>query len=237
MAQMETGTKPQTELADGDEGLRKRLLQRVAVAAALVVALLGMLALFDGQGDSREAARTGSARVEPVPMPIAEKPVIEEKAAEPAERKEADQPAEKVAAAEPEMTEAPRRIERLLTIPAHPHKAMARPGESVMAAPPATAAREADSAPERAARQPAAASRPIASAAESARHFLVQAGVFSNLANAEELRAKIEAAGIPAHIEARVQVGPFASRQEADQARAKLKSLGLDPGLIVAARK
>ena len=51
------------------------------------------------------------------------------------------------------------------------------------------------------------------------------------------LLRQVKAAGVPARIEARVQVGPFASRQEAEQAREKLKSLGLDPGLVVAARK
>ena len=58
-------------------------------------------------------------------------------------------------------------------------------------------------------------------------------GVFNNVANAEDLRAKLELNGIPATIEARVQVGPFASREEAEAARAKLKELGLDGGLLL----
>lgn len=78
---------------------------------------------------------------------------------------------------------------------------------------------------------------PISRSAESARQFLLQMGVFTNVANAEELRAKLELAGIPAQIEARVQVGPFTSRQEAEQAREKLKSLGMAPGLVMAAHK
>jgi DedD protein len=85
--------------------------------------------------------------------------------------------------------------------------------------------------------QPTLASRPIARAVESTRQFLLQVGVFNNIANAEELRARLESAGVPARIEARVQAGPFASRQEIEQARERLKSLGIDPGLIVAARK
>ncbi len=79
----------------------------------------------------------------------------------------------------------------------------------------------------------APASRPLSQAAESARRFLVQVGVFSNHANAEELMHKLHVAGIPAQIESRVQVGPFASRMEADAARAKLKAMGLDEGLLV----
>jgi len=58
----------------------------------------------------------------------------------------------------------------------------------------------------------------------------VQLGVFNNVANAEELRAKLELNGIPSQIEARVQVGPFGSRQEAEEARQKLSGLGLEPG-------
>ena len=58
-------------------------------------------------------------------------------------------------------------------------------------------------------------------------------GVFSNVANAEDLRAKLELHGIPASIEARVLVGPLQTREEADAVRAKLKELGLDGGLLV----
>ena len=69
------------------------------------------------------------------------------------------------------------------------------------------------------------------------RRFALQMGVFGNLANAEDLRAKLELHGIPSSIEARVHVGPFRTREEADAARAKLKELGLDPGLLVSVRK
>jgi len=60
-------------------------------------------------------------------------------------------------------------------------------------------------------------------------------GAFDNVANAEELRAKLERKGIPSSIsiDARVQVGPFRTQEGADAARAKLKELGLDGGLLV----
>ncbi|GAA5171291.1 SPOR domain-containing protein [Viridibacterium curvum] len=63
--------------------------------------------------------------------------------------------------------------------------------------------------------------------------FLVQAGVFANYSNAEELRNKLVAAGIPAQIESRVQIGPFANKQEAAAAQQKLRALGLDGGMLV----
>ncbi len=86
---------------------------------------------------------------------------------------------------------------------------------------------------QQAANRHAPASRPLSQAAETARRFLVQVGVFSNHTNAEELMQKLHQADIPAQIESRVQVGPFASRMEADAARAKLKAMGLDEGLLV----
>jgi DedD protein len=69
------------------------------------------------------------------------------------------------------------------------------------------------------------------------RQFALQLGVFNNLANAEELRAKLELQGIPSTIEARVQVGPFKTREEIESARAKLRALGMDPGIMISMRK
>lgn len=232
---------------DDDETLRKRLLARVGVAGALIVALLGGLALFDSfyvREEARPPARI--AAVKPiVPAERAEAPV--EPPAEEA-AKEAAKEVIAAPAAEPERSEPPReapkaRAERPLTVPATARPAMLRPGEPAAAVRKPEPAREIarvlppQQARERHEDQPAPASRPIARAMESARQFVLQMGVFNNVANAEELRAKLELAGVPAQIEARVQVGPFASREDAEQAREKLRALGMDPGLIVAARK
>ncbi|MDB5800054.1 MAG: sporulation related domain protein [Rhodocyclales bacterium] len=87
---------------------------------------------------------------------------------------------------------------------------------------------------------PAKPAAPAASAASSVAapgNFFVQVGVFANPGNAEELRAKLKAAGIPTQVETRVQVGPFNSRQEALAAQARLKSLGLDSGMVVPAKR
>jgi cell division protein FtsN len=61
-------------------------------------------------------------------------------------------------------------------------------------------------------------------------------GVFSNIANAEELKVRLDRAGIPAHIEARVQVGPFRNKAEAEAAQKKLADMGLS-GLLLSPRK
>jgi DedD protein len=56
-------------------------------------------------------------------------------------------------------------------------------------------------------------------------------GVFQSSANAEELRVRLTANGIPAYTETRVHVGPFKDRAEAERMREKLKAMGM-PGLI-----
>jgi cell division protein FtsN len=249
MAQKDGDTIPRPDPQDDDDGLRKRLLKRVTVAGALVVALLAGLALFDGlyvQPDKPSQV----ARVEPSAKP-AEEPGAKEKSAEEPVVDKAEVAKEVVAeperTAEPTGTMPPARDERPLTPPATAHPAMLRPGEPVAVVvqkpePASVLARV--SSPAVVAAKPVPAdtpapvgARPVARVAEAVGQFLLQMGVFSSVANAEELRARLELAGVPARIEARVQVGPFATRQEAEQAREKLKSLGMDPGLIMAARK
>ena len=226
----EQDTQP-PNLPDGDEALRRSLLKRVGVAAVLVVALLAALMLFDGQSGRDEQRVAPVARVEPPVKPIEQ----------PTEPAVVDVVEQADVAAVPEDTETPisrpRADERPLTMPARAQNAAMRPAEPA-ATPKPDAVRDIARAvpPKEVATMPTA-SRPSAQATESSRHFQLQMGVFNNLANAEELKTRLEAAGVPAHIEARVQVGPFASRREAEQAREKLKSLGMEPGLIVAARK
>ena len=58
--------------------------------------------------------------------------------------------------------------------------------------------------------------------------YIVQSGLFSDLALAEQWQARLAQEGIPSSIEARLQIGPFESRAEADAARRKLKKLGID---------
>lgn len=229
MAQMETlEESPAAEglPAEDDDALRKRLLSRIAVAGVAIVGLLGGLAVYDSLNKPQVPA------MPPMAAAPAEPPVVEEKPA-PVEAEPAAtaMPAEEVVpersetALAPPPIDKPMKAAKPLTAPATARQAAMKPTE------PDVRREIADSTPERTA--PAPASRPLARAAETARRFLVQVGVFGNHANAEELVTKLQAAGIPAQIESHVQVGPFASRAEVDAARAKLKSLGIDDGLLV----
>lgn len=69
------------------------------------------------------------------------------------------------------------------------------------------------------------------------RAFALQAGVFSTPRNAEDLKARLELAGLPAQLETRVVLGPFKTRQEAEQAQSKLKTLGLARGQLVTVKQ
>ncbi|MCX7156270.1 MAG: SPOR domain-containing protein [Rhodocyclales bacterium] len=181
-----------------EEALRRRLVNRIVIAALMVVGLLGSLAMF-------EAIYTP-------PPPVTAKltlPPIPEPAAEPETK-----PIGPAAEAKPEVKAVPERT-----------AAASAPRQ----------AQPASVAPPHAASQRAPASRPVTQAVE--RRYALQMGVFGNMANAEDLRAKLVANGIPATIEARVSVGPFRTRQEVDAARAKLKELGLDDGLLITTKK
>ncbi len=246
---------PETD-STADDALKRRLLNRIAIAAVMVVALLGSLAMFDAinapsqpapakvaalSAGSEAPAATQAAREQLAAVPAAEtKPA--EPAAEARPESAAVAKADEKAVAEGSASPGapplqPLPAEKPLTRPASSRPVSIRPSEPLpSAASPAARpdpARELAAAPGGARRAPA--SRPITQAGE--RQFALQMGVFGNLANAEDLRAKLELHGIPSSIEARVHVGPFATRAEADAARAKLKELGLDGGLLVSTRK
>ncbi|MDD3353422.1 SPOR domain-containing protein [Zoogloea sp.] len=77
----------------------------------------------------------------------------------------------------------------------------------------------------------------LAGVQTSSRAYALQFGHFSSFQAAEEVRARLAQAGMPARVEARVVVGPFADRIQAEQAQSRLKEKGLDAGaLIILAR-
>lgn len=239
---------------DAEEALKKRLLTRIAIAGGAVVVLLGGLAVFDAVFVSPPSPREVARVSEQAEEPKESKESKEAKAAEsvPAATEPAplaqQEAAPQVPAAVPEpptftpegsssvtTRPAPTASARPLTPPATARPAMIKPPEPLAAARPGPG-------PGREAVRPpppstATLSRPLSQALESARQFVVQMGVFSSAANAEELRAKLELNGIPAQIESRVQVGPFLTRVEAEAARDRLRAIGMEPGILTAVRK
>lgn len=222
-------------LQDADEKLKRGLLKRVALAGALVVALLGGLAVFDALHVPQPAIQTAALAPETTAEATAKPTEPEPQTEGPREAESAATETKEDVAAEPERTATPlaslppAKAERPLTPPARARPAAIRPSEPVAAIHKPEPARELA--------RHAPPSRPLTRATEAPRQYVVQMGVFNNVANAEEFRAKLEASGVPAQIEARVQVGPFATRQEAEQAREKLRGLGMENGLLMAIRR
>lgn len=184
-----------------EEALRRRLVNRIIIAALLVAGLLGSLAMFEAIYTPPPPV-TAKLAVPPKPVPATESET---------------KPIAPAIEAKPEVKAVPERT----AAPSAPRPPQVQPAPVV--------------APPHAAPHRAPASRPVTQAVE--RRYALQMGVFGNMANAEDLRAKLVANGIPATIEARVSVGPFRTRQEVDAARAKLKELGLDDGLLITTKK
>lgn len=84
-----------------------------------------------------------------------------------------------------------------------------------------------------AAAAPVAAQAAAAPAEAPARGYVLQFGFFSSVARAEELKARMAQAGIPAQVETRLVVGPFADRREALAAQSRLREKGIDTGVLL----
>ena len=234
---MSTGKGEQTGGAQ-----RAALLKRAALAGGLIVALLLGLAWFE-----REQTRPAAPPLAEAPPPLPELPsgAPPMPTAEEVEASVAAQGGEAPAGdrAAPELTAAPVVVKPEQREDETPPPATGAPrlvlgGDGTHApapgkpapaaepdAPPAGLAKATPEAPPAAAPTPAPA--PIKNG------FLVQLGVFSTPGNAQALRDKVAALGIPAHLESRVVVGPFRNRAEADAAREKLRASGLGKGLLV----
>jgi len=235
--------------AEDDDALRKSLLSRIAVAGVVIAGLLGALAAYDLLNKPQVPAMpkmvaAPTALTTPTAPAAPAEPPVEVKDAQATEPKAGEgKTADAEPAVVPEHTDTPRapapaekplKAAKPVTPPATARAAAIKPTPPAGAPQKPDAQREvARAMPERAAQAHAPASRPLTQTADTTQRYLVQVGVFSNHANAEELVARLQQAGIPAQIESRVQVGPFASRAEADVARAKLKSLGMADGLLV----
>ena len=111
-----------------------------------------------------------------------------------------------------------------------PAPAVAQAPAAVQAA---AAARPSPAAPAQAA-VAAAAPAPRASA-EGA--YYLPLGAFPTAEQAEVLRARLSAEGVPSHLETRVLVGPFADRRDALAAQARLREKGFTPGELLPFRR
>lgn len=205
---------------------QKQLLNRIAVLALLVVGLFGVWMLFRAMTPQAPPPTLASdplanGKLPDIPLPA---------------------PASVVSASE---TASP-----MLVLPTVPPLAGSLPPTLPMVAPDATpAALSAPLTPQHETIQKktspssgAFVSQPLTAKTTGKHQFGVQMGVFSVVANAENLYAKIQSQGIPVFIETRpgetrVHVGPFPSRAEAKKTRDKLEKLGMGKGMLVVLKK
>jgi DedD protein len=149
-------------------------------------------------------------------------------AAQPASRPAAQAPAVDTAAAQKAAAQAAADKAKAEAAKAEAAKAEAAKAEAAKA----KALLEGKSAPEAA---------PKAAADGAKERFVVQFGSFAESAKTQEVRRKVEAAGLKTYAQVaetsegkrhRARVGPFATRAEAEKAAAKIKSLGLPANIL-----
>lgn len=238
------GSRPPATI---DRTEKKTLLVRIGIAGVLILAMIGALALFEQQ-QKQPAPDAPESRKSPGTAPSPPTPALQNQAGGPIAEPPAAAPAKPEPPAEPERSGPPQvaepgaggkasgvkpPVDKALPAAAedtHPRLIVGRGSE-----PPPLAKSPAPQSPPPA--RPATLESPPLARPAGGSGFLVQVGVFSNLGNAEELRKKLADAGIPAQIEARVHVGPFATQAEAAAAQQKLKSIGMEPGMVLPARR
>lgn len=138
-------------------------------------------------------------------------------------------------AAQPAATAIPRQSTAQET--PRPAPATSQPSRPAQSAAPAAPAAATPPVPRQAlpAGNAAVAASPAVSPArgETTRPYVLEFGVFTSVASAEALRARLAQVGIPSQLETRVVVGPFADRKEALAAQARLREKGIDPGTLL----
>lgn len=241
--------------AEARADLKRQLLWRMGIAGLMILALLGALALFDYANAPDDLLATGQQFTEPVPVrkkePVqpltpAETPAETPVAAPGDQPVAATEPAAAETAAEVASEAATESAARKKDAGGTPTRPLSRAGSAAgdkpgaLPAPPppprvaATPAlppavkRPAEGSASTATPPPPVVEAPLPVAVRLMSGYIVQSGLFSDLALAEEWQARLAQEGIPATVEARLQIGPFKNRTEAEAARRKLTKLGLD---------
>jgi DedD protein len=229
---------------DDHAEIKKRAMQRLIVAGALVAAAVIALTVLSNKTDER-ATPVNTPKIpaitttEPTPpetvqessektaaeTQISEEPPVPDSEAAPAIPpppppqvvNKPNQTTPKAAAKEngvPEKTSEPQAV----TI--SPAPAAKKPAEPMAAASkPAVAATA----------SPVKTAEPIAP-----KGYVVQLGLFSNHENAVQLQKRLADHGIKSHTETRLHVGPFQNKADADQAMNKIRGMGINAVLAPA---
>lgn len=248
---------PEQPSNDEQAEIKKRAMQRLAVAASLVAAAVVTLTVLNhNKPETPQTIAPAPAveQVEPLqPEAVAEMPPEEEQPAEAPIEQTPDVPDTEAAPDTPPTPPPPEvinrggstrpRVERLAAKPS-----AAKPASTEMpavASPPVAAITQGVTPqPAAPASAPVATLKPVAPTAKSVeapsqparpavepvapKGYVVQLGLFSNPENALQLQKRLAEHGIKSYTETRLHVGPFQNKAEADQAQAKIRSLGIN---------
>lgn len=221
-----------------EDALRRRLINRIALAGIAIIALLGGLAVIDSM---YVVSPTPIPKVVSAPAIIeAVKPINDATvlavASAPEKPEPAPEPPQPEAVPSIKSTTTPEETSSPSASPSKSSSALIKPDDTRSAIAKGKPSQELAYQKPVASSTQASPSRPLTQGggSQAERHFVLQMGVFNNVDNAQELLSKLQKNGVPAQIEARVQVGPFKTKAEADEARSKLKAIGVDAGLLMA---
>ncbi len=229
---------------DDHAEIKKRALQRLIVAGALVAAAVIALTVLSNKSDERampkDVPQTPAIAVpEPTPPETAQE-VPEEAVAEAQIPEEPPAPDSEAAPATPppppplvvnkssqtgsrvttKENGAPAKVSAPQAITISPAPAAKKPAEPI-----ATESKPAVVAPA----PPIKTTEPIAP-----KGYVVQLGLFSNYENAVQLQKRLADHGIKSYTETRLHVGPFQNKAEADQAMNKIRGMGINAVLAPA---
>lgn len=236
---------------DEQAEIKKRAMQRLAVAASLVATAVVVLTVLNHKKPEipqpAPVSPTTIQTAEPIQPeePVAEKPPEEEKpaatATEPAPPDTTTSPSNPPAPPPPQVfnqpqssahTSAKPRGETPSLLPkpvqpAHEAPSVEKPVSQIpVPQHPLPAARV--TVEEKPGTTPHQAAKVAVEPAPAAKGYVVQLGLFSNPENALQLQKRLAEHGIKSYTETRLNVGPFQSKSEADQAMAKIRTLGIN---------
>ena len=222
---------------DDHAEIKKRAMQRLIVAGALVAAAVIALTVLSNKTDEpatpADTPKTPAiAAPEPTPPETAQEHV-EEAAAEPAVPEEPTIPDSEAAPALPPPP--PPLVVNKPSQTATRATAQASEPQSVTISPTPAAKKPAE--PMAAESKPAVAATasPVKTTESIApKGYVVQLGLFSNYENAVQLQKRLADHGIKSYTETRLHVGPFQNKADADQAMNKIRGMGINAVLAPA---
>jgi DedD protein len=222
--------------------IKKRAMIRLGIAIGLVALAVAILTLLGRHKTETPPVATETpatitapaeppAPPEPVPEAAPPAPVVEAAPVLPA----APQAQPVAPAAVTATPPPPPEVINNKRVPAKPLPSMKVEAPAKPAAPPPAPAAPAKAAtpPPPAPTKPAEVAKP-APAPAAPKGYVVQLGVFSNFANAQQLQQRLLQNGIQSTTETHVIVGPFLNKAEADIAQAKIRTMGIGAVVVPA---